>query len=289
MIRKVSGLMLLIIGLAGVALAIVGFTVSERVVDAVVAALDSTLGLTGDSLATVEDTLSLAQTTIEDVNAGLATVEETADSLAQTIAETKPLLDQVGQITSVDAPNSIEAVQDAIPNVAEVAGVIDDTLITLNSFKIDQSILGVDIYYDLGINYEPTQPFDETVDQLGQSLDGLPDQLRGLEPSLQSASDNLDSVSQNIYAISDDLSTINGRIAEVNPLLTDYIGIVGNINTTIMDTQETISVQAGTAKLVLKVMMVWLGFMQFALLYLGWDLMTRREEEDEPEADTIET
>ncbi|MCP5094771.1 MAG: hypothetical protein GY943_04385 [Chloroflexi bacterium] len=288
MLRKLSGLVLLLVGLAGVVLAVGGFVVSERVVDAVVAALDSTLGLTGDSLVTVEDTLTLAQTTIDDVNVGLETVEETADSLAQTISETKPLLDQVGQIASNDAPDSIESVQAAIPNVAEVAGVIDDTLITLNSFKIDQSILGVEIYYDLGIDYEPVQPFDETVDELGASLEDLPDQLRALEPSLQSASDNLDSVSGNIYAISDDLSTINGRIAEVNPLLTDYIDIVGEISGTITDTQETIEGQADTAKLVLKVVMVWLGFMQFALLYLGWDLMTRREIDDEPAPGTAE-
>lgn len=280
MIRRISGIVLLLIGLVGVALAIFGFTQVDKVVDAVALALNDTLGLTSQSLSTVGETLVLAQTTIDDVNDGLDTVEGTAVDLAQTLRETQPLLEQVTQIASNDAPTSIESVQAAIPNVAEVAGVIDDTLITLNDFSINESFLGVDLNYSLGIDYEPTVPFDETVTNLGTSLDGLPQQLRSLEPSLNIASDNLDEISQNILTISSDLGTINERIAEVNPLLTDYIGIVNEIDGTIGQTQATVNAQLDTTKLVLKVVMVWLGFMQFALLYLGWDLITRIDKGD---------
>ena len=280
MLRKITGIVLLLVGLGGVALATFGFTQVDKVVDSVAVALDGTLGLTADSLGTVEDTLSLAQTTILDVNAGLDTVEETAVNLAQTINETKPLLDQVTQITSIDAPDSIESVQAAIPDVAEVAGVIDDTLVTLNNFEIDEEILGFKIQYDLGVNYVPTQPFDATVTELGNSLDGLPEQLRSLEPSLKAAGENLDAISQNILTISGDLGTINGRIAEVEPLLGEYIGIVNEIDSTLGDTRTTIQSQLETVKLGLKVVMVWLGFMQFSLLYLGWDLIARIDKDD---------
>ena len=280
MLRRITGFVLLLIGLGGVALSIYGFTQVDTVVDTVASALDGTLGLTAESLTTVEDTLSLAQTTIVDVNAGLVTVEETAVNLSQTINDTKPLLEQVNTIASQDAPDSIEAVQLAIPDVAEVAGVIDDTLVTLNNFEIDEEILGFQIQYDLGVDYQPTQSFDETVNELGNSLDGLPEQLRSLEPSLTSASDNLDTVSQNILAISGDLGTINNNIAEVEPLLGEYIGIVNEIDTTLGDTRTTIQSQLETVKTALKVVMVWLGFMQFSLLYLGWDLITRIDKGD---------
>ena len=289
MFRKIAGLVLLIIGLLGVLLSLGGIIFSGRAVDAVVTVLDDTLGLTGNSLATVEDTLTLARGTIGDVNASLVTVEETADSLAKTIADTQPLLVEVAQITGEDAPNSIESVQTAIPAVAEVAGVIDDTLLTLNAFKIEEDILGFQLNYDLGINYEPTVPFDETVTGLGTSLDGFPDRLRELEPSLAAANENLGMVSENIYAVSDDLAVINGRVAEVDPLLADYVGIVQDINGTIGTTQGTIQAQAGNAKLILQIVFAWLGFLQFSLLYLGWDLMTRQDETDEEEAEEAAT
>ncbi|MAU01723.1 MAG: hypothetical protein CL608_31680 [Anaerolineaceae bacterium] len=288
MFRKIAGLVLLIIGLLGVLLSIGGIVYSGRAVDAVVKVLDDTLGLTGGSLATVEDTLALARGTIGDVNESLVTVQVTADSLAKTIADTQPLLDEVAEITGEDAPNSIESVQEAIPAVAEVAGVIDDTLITLNSFKIEEEILGFELNYDLGVNYAPTVPFDETVSGLGTSLDGFPDRLRELEPSLAAANQNLGMVSENIYAVSDDLAVINGRVAEVDPLLGDYIGIVQDINSTIGTTQSTVQAQAGNVKLALQVIFAWLGFLQFSLLYLGWDLMTRTVLDEETIEDAVE-
>lgn len=280
MIRKLIGLVLLLVGLGGVALAIFGYTQVDTTVDTIAESLDGTLGLTADSLNTVEDTLVLAQTTIEDVNEGLVTVEDTAVSLSQTIRESKPLLEQVSQIASVDAPESIESVQAAIPGVAEVAGVVDDTLIILNNFAIDENILGFPIQYDLGVNYQPEQPFDETVTELGASLDGLPEQLRSLEPSLNVASDNLTEVSSNILTISTDLGTINDRIAEVDPLLTEYIVIVNDLDQTLTETQATLNAQLQTAKMVLKVVMIWLALMQFSLLYLGYDLLTRIDKSD---------
>lgn len=288
MFRKISGLVLLIIGLVGVLLSVGGVIYSGRAVDTVVAALKDTLGLTGDSLATVEDTLTLARGTLGDVNASLVTVEITADSLAKTIEDTQPLLEEVAQITGEDAPDSIESVQQAIPAVAEVAGVIDDTLLTLNEFKIDQEILGFRLNYDLGVNYQPEVPFDDTVSDLGRSLDGFPDRLRELEPSLTAANENLGLVSENIYAVSDDLAIINGRVADVDPLLGEYIDIVQNINSTIATTQNSILAQAGNARLALQIVLAWMGFLQFSLLYLGWDLLTRQDKDEEEEAAEVQ-
>lgn len=288
MFRKISGLVLLIIGLLGVLLSIGGIVYSGQAVDAVLDILNDTLGLTGDSLVAVEDTLTLARSTIGDVNVSLVTVGTTADSLAKTIADTQPLLDEVAQITGEDAPNSIESVQNAIPAVAEVAGVIDDTLLTLNNFKIEEDILGFELNYDLGVNYAPTVPFDETVTGLGTSLDGFPDRLRELEPSLTAANENLGLVSENIYAVSADLAVINGRVAEVDPLLGDYIVIVQDINNAIVTTQNTMLAQAGNAKLALQLIFAWLGFLQFSLLYLGWDLITRTVLDEEMIEEAVE-
>ena len=273
MFRKLIGFLLLLIGVVGVALSIAGIYFSDQIVSAMGDGLDSTLKLTADSLVTVEDTLSLAKITIGDVNAGLDTVGVTADDLAKTLEDTRPVLDQITQVATEDVPDNIEAMQATIPNIAEVAGVIDDTLITLNAFKIEESILGIDINYDLGVNYHPTVPFDETVTAMGRSLDDMPDQLRDLQPNIQTASDNLATVSKDIYAVSDDLAVINGRIAEVEPLLGDYIGIVGDINGAVTTTREQVNTQLNTVGLALKIGLIWLGLMQFAILYLGWDLI----------------
>lgn len=274
MVRRIIAILLLVIGLAGVALSIAGAIISARVVDAVWGTLDETLTLTSRSLATVEDSLALAKTTISDVNTGLDGVEATADSLAKTLADTEPLLIEVTALTSEDVPASVENVQAAIPNMALVAGAIDSALVTLNGFEIDETILNQRIHYDLGIDYQPVAPFDETVITLGSGLDDLPDRLRALEPTLDTTRGNLLVVSENIYAISDDLGVINGRVAEVSPLLDSYISVVRDINSAILQIQSGLQGQQNNAKTGLIVIMAWLGVMQFGMLYMGWDLLT---------------
>lgn len=286
MFRRIVGLLLLVAGLTGVALSIGGVIIGRRLVDNAGSSLDNSLTLTSQSLDTVEDTLVLAKETVGDVNEGLVTVEETALHVGGTISETQPLLDQVTQVASEDVPESLEALQEAMPDVAEAAAVIDDTLVTLNDFRIDESFLGLEIQYDLGINYAPAVPLDESVDQIGSSLEGLPERLRSLNANLNVANENLETVSQDIFAISRDLETINDRIAEVDPLLNEYIRIVTDANDGIRQGRTNVSTQLEQIKLALTIVMIWLGLTQLAPLYLGWELLTDQRSKQE-ETQTI--
>ncbi|RMG89043.1 MAG: hypothetical protein D6706_22025 [Chloroflexi bacterium] len=286
MIRRFLGVVMILIGLLGVVASLAGMVMGRQAVDVVGSALQENLALTSESLDAVLATLTLARETIDDVNQGMETVGNTATDLAQTVRETRPLLDQIGQVIGEDAPGSVEAVQAAMPDLIQVAAAIDDTLATLNDFRIEENILGFEINYSLGINYEPTVPFDESVMEISNSLDGLPGRLRALQVYINVTSKNLDTISQDIVAIAEDLETINGRITEVGPLLDEYIRIVTalNDNTRLLGSQ--IESELETVKLVLTLMMAWLGLTQIAPLYLGLELLTGRRQQqgmaDEP-------
>lgn len=280
MIRRILGFVMLFIGLSGVALSIGGALVTRRLVDNVGQGLDQSLRLVSDSLDTVLDTLDLTKTTVGEVNGSMETVEAAAVNLAQTINQTRPLLDQVNQIASHDVPDSIEAVQETIPNVAEVAGTIDTTLRALNDFRIDQTILGFPIQYDLGIDYAPAAAFDESITAIGDSLDGIPDRLRTLEVYLSVADENMDAISQDILLIAGDLKTINGRVADVQPLLGEYTRLITQVNDNIRQTRASLSSQLEQFKLALIILFVWVGLTQAAPIYLGWELLRGRELSD---------
>lgn len=280
MIRRILGFVMLFIGLSGVALSIGGALVTRRLVDNVGQGLDQSLRLVSDSLDTVLDTLDLTKTTVGEVNGSMETVEAAAVNLAQTINQTRPLLDQVNQIASHDVPDSIEAVQETIPNVAEVAGTIDTTLRALNDFRIDQTILGFPIQYDLGIDYAPAAAFDESITAIGASLDGIPDRLRTLEVYLSVADENMDAISQDILLIAGDLKTINGRVADVQPLLGEYTRLITQVNDNIRQTRASLSSQLEQFKLALIILFVWVGLTQAAPIYLGWELLRGRELSD---------
>lgn len=280
MIRRILGFFMLFIGLSGVALSIGGALVTRRLVDNVGQALDQSLQRVSGSLDTVLDTLDLTETTVGDVNGSMETVGAAAVNLAQTINQTRPLLDQVNQIASNDVPDSIEAVQETIPTVAEVAGTIDTTLRVLNDFRIDQTILGFPIQYDLGIDYAPTASFDESITAIGASLDGIPDRLRTLEVYLNVADENMESISQDIFLIAGDLKTINGRVADVQPLLGEYTRLITQVNDNISEARASLSSQLEQFKLALIILFVWVGLTQAVPIYLGWELLRGRELSD---------
>ncbi|MCP4426776.1 MAG: hypothetical protein GY803_19980 [Chloroflexi bacterium] len=278
MIRKLIGILIILISLIGVALSIGGTMKVPDILDAIAAGLDSTLSLTVESLDTVQDSLVLAKATVDEANKGLDSVTVLAADLGTTIEETRPLLDEITAVTSDDIPDSIETMQAAIPNMAEAAAVIDSTLVTLSRFRIDEKILGIELKYDLGIDYDPSVPFDETVYDLGSSMDGLPERLESLATELAVADENLAVISEDMDSIAGDLEGINEQIAEIPTLLDEYVGIVTELSDAIRQSRSQTQTYFDAIKLGVTIILVWLGLMQLAPLYLGLELLTGRRE-----------
>jgi uncharacterized phage infection (PIP) family protein YhgE len=274
--RRIIGLVLVLIGVGGMGLSIAGVIVGHQIVDEIGGNVLGNLELTSEGLTAVQDTLVLAKDALADVNSGLDTVERTAVNVSMAISDTQPLVNQVSLIASDDIPNSIEAIEETIPSLVQVAGAIDDTLVTLNNFRIDENILGLRIQYDLGIDYQPDIPFDESVARIGESLDGLPDRLRSLDQSLQTSSNNLGVISEDVLQLSQDLSTINARLAEVDPLLNEYIRIVQDTNDRTRFTRLSLQSQLELIKTIVTIAMIWFGLNQLVPIYVGWEMLAGR-------------
>ena len=271
--RKVLGIVMLAIGVSGVILSVIGTIVGRRLVSDVGEGLHANLTLTLDSLTTVNESLILTKSTVSRLSEGLATVEETAENVSVAIDDSRPLLRQASTVTTQRVPESIETFQEGLPALIDVAATVDETLRTLNSFNIDRSILGIPLSFDLGVDYDPEVPFDESVEELGASLEGMPEQLRSLEESMSVTDDNMRTISRNVSEIGHDLSAINAEIADIGPLLDEYISRVTEISDSIRQARLIVRQQLDQMRLVVTVVMVWFGLMQVAPLYLGWELV----------------
>ncbi|MBP6471440.1 MAG: hypothetical protein KBE23_16990 [Chloroflexi bacterium] len=274
MIRRILGIILLLIGLSGIALGIVGARVSRDMLQTLSDGTKAGLDLAIDSLQTVSDSLTLARQTIADVNTSLVTVQTTATDVAVSLEASQPMVAEVAAIAGQDLPRSVETIQSAIPNAAQAAEAIDSTLTTLNRFKIDTTILGFPIQYDLGIDYNPDVPFGESVLAIGRSLDDMPIRLRNLETALEDTAVNLQTISEDMRSLSTDLEGINGRLLDFDPLITDYIRIVTETDDNLRLIRGQIDQQVSSAQFVITLGMVWLVVSQLVPLYLGLDLLT---------------
>lgn len=276
MIRRVLGLIMLLVAFAGIAIGISAIVLARQFVDDVGAGIDETLLLTTDSLENIRETLLLAKNTVTQVNESIDTVEETVTNLGQSISQTRPLLQQVNTVASEDVPSSLEAVQQSLPNVSGVAAAIDETLTTLNDFQINQTVLGIPIRYDLGINYDPDVPFNESIDDIGASLDGMPERLRSMGIYINVADNNLVTATADMRQLSRDLDGISQSVEEINPLLDEYIRIVGATADLVRQTRTQVRRSLVTAKTVLTLVFAWFALTQIAPLYLGIALLRGR-------------
>ena len=274
MLGRVIAVLLLLVGIVGIGIAIVGVLFGFRVVDALGESLDETLALTSESLNTVTDTLLLTQQTVAQTGQAIGTVSDTTDSVAQMLIDTQPLLDDISRVATVDVPDSLDAVQGTIPNLVAVAGAVDNTLETLSNFNFERTVFGIPIGFDLGIDYDPEAPFDESVAQIGVSLEEVPDSLRGLQVHLDTTNDNLATISDNLQTLTADLAAIEASVEEVGPLLDEYIRLVEQIENNIALTRSDLDDQLQTVKTGIIILFVWFGLNQLVPLYLGADLIT---------------
>lgn len=277
--KRILGVIFILIAVTGLIISVGGVMVSRQAISDLGTSLETTLELTADSLDNVHETLLLTKVAIHQVGAGLDTVGDTAINVSSTISSTNPLMAQVTQVAARDVPDSLESIEQAIPDVAEAAGAIDETLRLLDSFKLERQIFGIPIEFDLGINYQPEAALDDTVRELGTSLDGVPESLRSLEANLGVASENLSVVGQNLEVVAGDLEQLNSTVKEIEPIIDEYIRISTETSDLIRDTRSQFDGQLQRLQLAVMAIFVWIGLNQLVPLYMAWMLLTARDEE----------
>ena len=282
-IRRILGLIILL-----TALVILGGSVYAAIFvgDALAelgAGVRDNLALASQTLATARTTLALSRDTFSDVNGGLGTAVAATANASRTVGDSRPLIDNVGVVVTQEVPEAVEGIQNALPNMIEVAGVIDGTLRTLSSIGIDRTINlpfggSIPLQFDLGIDYAPAIPFDNTLRGFQASLDGLPESMRGLETDLQTTSANLGALATDLQAASDNLGVINSRVGEVLPLIDQYLALADQAGAAIDRVDANVETQLETLRLGSIAVLVFLALSQLAPLYLGWEMLTGRRD-----------
>lgn len=258
--RRILGFIMLVSGLAGVVLSLVAAIVGWRLVGDLAQSVEGNLRLTANSLETVQETLVLTKEIVGQVNEGMATVEETADDVALAMDTFQPFIEQAAVVTTEGVPESIDNLQTTVPSLIQVASTIDQALGTLNNLRL--------------LDYEPEVPFGESVAILGTSLEGIPEDLRNLGTSLEGTDESLQLLSRDLRAIADVMHEINADTAELEPLIDDYIATVTEINDSTRLAQSQLRSQVGLVRIIIMVILLWLGLTQIAPIYLGWGLLT---------------
>ena len=278
-IRRVLGLIMLLTGLTLLIASLAAAYFAGDALDGFADSINRSVEVASTSLDAARSTLELARDSISDVDGGLATAVTATAGAARTLDESRPLIDNVATVTTQEVPEAIEGMQTALPNMIEVAGVIDKTLTTLSSVGIDQTIPlpfggSIPLRFDLGIDYNPTTPFDESLRVFEASLVGLPESLHGLEDDLAATNSNLASLSTDLQATSDNLGTINARMSDLGGLFDQYTLLIDDVAGLLAQIETQLGPRLELIRLVAIALLIALGLSQLAPIYLGWELIT---------------
>lgn len=285
-LRRILGFIMLLTGLIILALALAGAYFAGDVLSSLNDGLANSLTLASQSLDSARDTLALARDTLSDVNGGLGTAVTATANAGQTLTDSRPLLDNVAAVTTQEVPEAVEGIQAALPNMIEVASVIDRTLTTLSSVGIDRNIPlpfggSIPLQFDLGIDYNPETSFDDSLRVFEASLTGLPESLRGLEDDLQATNASLATLAADLQATSDNLTIINTRIGEIAPLMDQYTALVDELSRTVTQVEADLGDRLSVLRLGIIGLLIAVGLSQLAPIYLGWELLTGRRARQE--------
>lgn len=279
MVRRFFGILILLTGIFGLVMGVIGLRVTNNLIDQLGVALDNTLKLTVTNLDNVHETLVVTKSSLREATVAIETVQVTALDLSATITETRPFLGSVNEVATQNVPGSLDAFQAAIPNIAEVAGGIDDAMTALSNFTFATQLLGVDLGFDLGIDYSPAVPFDETITELGASLEGLPESLRDLDTQIQVTSDNLVVISNDVEQLSSDIGNINAQLKRFDPVIDGYVKTVSDLRFSANSARQDITAQMESLKMGANFLFLWLALMQITPLYLGAKLVFGKKDD----------
>ena len=276
--RRLIGFLMILVGIVG--LIITGATAffAGQAIDAVAAGLNSTVDLLDNTVGTTTASLENVKATLSETTATLTTVSSATGNMATTLFDTQPLLEQVTTMTTDTVPNSLDAVNAAIPNLAGIAATIDTTLTQLSNLQIARTIeagpFSVPLNFDLGIDYAPREPFDDAVLTVGDSLIPVPDQLRMLESNLNTTVENLGNIGSDIEALSGNISGINRTVEQYIPLLDQYIALLDQITGSLESARTQLNANLGTAKWLIVGLSVWFALYQIMPIYIGYRMLS---------------
>ncbi len=260
-------------GAIGIIASLVGGIVGVSFIGNATDASVEALALSETVLAGVEDTTAVLDTTFTDVAETLTTVQGSVTDASDAMGQVGTTLDDLTVLVTEDVPDSLDAVNAAMPQLIQTAGVIDSTFNAL-SF--------------LGVDYNPGTPLDE-------SLVAVQDQLAEIPPNLRSQREGLDDVAVRLEDlagqgddIAGDLDTITTDLVASRDVIEDYRTTATEAGLLVDDLSARLVSQSRVARTVLALLALTVAIGQTVPLLLGLQALQRfRARDDLDERDDV--
>ena len=218
------GRMLVGSGVLALVTSVIGLVLGLVLIDSLSGDLNDSVGLSASALTAIEETLGVIENVVAEVDDGLAAAAASIGGASEGVETTTGRLEDVADFLDGDLQSNIEAIHGSMPAAIQAAGAIDATLRAL-------ALLGVD--------YDPDEPFDESLIAVEEALADLPAQLGAQAEAIRA----LVPVSQQF---ADDAATLAGSFASLSVELGASQRLIDSYRATLAQAQGVVD-QTGSA------------------------------------------
>lgn len=258
--RVFAGRVLLGIGTVGALVSVLAMVVGWRFLSELDGALESSLGVTAEALDALDASVALADETVGRIEAVLTRTERTTDELAGTIDDTAAALEGVADLSEQELAGSLAAVERSLPALIDVAAVIDRTLGALSRVPF-------------GPDYDPDEPFDDSLREIQRQMDGLPEGLREQAALIRDGQRGLSDLGRGVEGLADEVGAMAATLAAADELLDEYASTAGEAQQVIADSDSSLGTQLAVARGLVVALGLVLVVGQLVPLGLGWILL----------------
>ncbi len=257
-LKRTLGLILVIVSIISLIISAGGIVALWSVSPAITTALQDTVKLVTETLATTQKALAVADAALQNATDTLTILSSSIDSLANSIGSTQNALNSVTMLVRQDLPKAIDAARTALASAQDTARVVDDFLSGLSRIQF------------LNINYNPDVPLDSAIGGISASLSGLPSQLTKLGDDLDAVNMNLPTVINTIHGLGTTLRDVDSTLSEARAVIKEYAAQLTHAQTAVQPIGDSIPTYVTFFAVALTFIALWISAIQIMVLVIGW-------------------
>lgn len=254
-----AGRVMIVVAVVGLVVSVTGTFVAWRLVGEINASTRDTLGVTIETIDSVENSIELADQVLGASAETIATGAATLDAVAASFDSATGVVDEVDDLTTTVGP----ALADAAATLRQLEGVgatIDDLLGGLSSIPF-------------GPDYRPERGLGDTIGDLAADIEGLPAEFAQTSSDLQDFGTSLDDLEREIRQLSVDIGDVSARLEGTDAIIDGYRRNVSDARAVAVSTRDDLDGDVTLMRLLLVIGGINLAVAQIVPYWIGRTLI----------------
>lgn len=245
---------LVVVGVTAIVASVIGLVLGLVMVGNLSDYLEESVGVTESALGAVEETLGLIESVTTEVEGAVGGAAQSIRAISEAASTASGDLETVADFLDDDLSGSLQAILDTMPAAIQTAGVIDSTLNAL-SF--------------LGVDYDPTQPFDESLRAVEDALVGIPAQLATQAEAIRGLGPISEQFAEDAAATAESFAGLSAELGSTQQIMDSYRTTLDQAQAVIETTRSSLSTTTWLLRLIIVLMTITGVALGLGLFTLG--------------------